>query len=278
MTRITTPRSRPPAPEDENPFRYGWRYVRKTQANGKEALEQVPLTLEDVLHPQEEDCIPENPYHEWDRRYLHDVFEARLLDNPTAVTFSDCLIAWGVKGLRKHSPDISVFFGARRKYRGLKGTYYVAREKARPVLAIEITSPDTRLNDLEIKVVHYHLAHVPLYIIVDREREEGPPRLIGYRYTEARYVRMTRDEQGRLLLKPLGVRLGIRDNRVVCYDAATDEELGDYTTIHLALGAETKARKEEAKARKAAEKRAANAETRLRELEDQLRRLRGEAE
>jgi hypothetical protein len=176
-----------------------------------------------------------------------------------------------VKGLRKHSPDISVFFGARRKYRGLKGTYYVAREKARPVLAIEITSPDTRVNDLEIKVVHYHLAHVPLYVIVDREREEGPPRLIGYRYTEARYVRMTRDEQGRLLLKPLGVRMGVRDNRVVCYDAATDEELGDYTTIHLALGAETKARK-------AAEKRAANAETRLRELEDQLRRLRREAE
>ena len=48
---------------DENPFRYGWRYVRKMRADGKETWEQVPLTLEDVLHPREEDCIPEHPAH-----------------------------------------------------------------------------------------------------------------------------------------------------------------------------------------------------------------------
>src|SRR5713226_8474732 len=148
MTRITTPTSAPATADDENLFRYGWRYVRKTERNGKVTFDQVPLTLEDVLHPQEEDCIPENPVHEKDRRYLHDVFENQLTSDPTAVTFSDCLIAWGVKGLRPHSPDISVFFGARRKYRGSKGTYYVAREKVRPALAIEITSPDTRVNDL----------------------------------------------------------------------------------------------------------------------------------
>src|SRR5205085_8590452 len=133
---------------------------------------------------------------------------------------------WGVRGLRPHSPDISVFFGVKRKYRGSRGTFHVKREKARPVLALEITSPDTRGNDISIKVEHYHSARVPLYIIVDREREEGPPRLIGYRYRQAHYVRMTPDEDGRLLLKPLGVRIGVRENRVVCHDAATDEEIG----------------------------------------------------
>jgi Uma2 family endonuclease len=255
------------------------------QANGTETLEQVPLTLEDVLHPREEDCIPEHPDHERDRRYLHDVFETRLIDDPTAVTFSDCLIAWGVRGLRPHSPDISVFFGAKRKYRRFKGTFYVKRERARPVLAIEITSPDTRSNDLSIKVEHYHLAHVPVYIIVDRKREDGPPRLLGYRYREAHYVRMAPDQRGRLLLKQLGVRIGVRENRVVCYDAVTDEEIGDYAAMSEALDAETKARKKaeqreqgETKSRRAAEKRASAAEARLRELEDRLRRLEGESE
>src|SRR5262249_42883689 len=160
------------------------------------------------------------------RRYLHDVLETRLIANPTAVTFSDCLIAWGVKGLRPHSPDISVFFGAKRKNRPLKGTFYVARERARPILAIEITSADTRGNDVSIKVEHYHRARVPLYIIVDRERAEGPPRLIGYRYTGPRYVPMRADEQGRLFIKSLGIWIGVRDNRVVCFDGSTGEELG----------------------------------------------------
>ena len=166
-------------------------------------------------------------------------------------------------------------------------------------MLIEVVSPDTRAKDRETKVEHYHLACVPFYIIVDREKEEGPPRLIGYRYTRTRYVTMVPDDQGRLFLKSLGLRIGVRDNRVVCYDAVTDEELGDYMRVSLALDAETKARKAaeqrerkqakarkaaeqreqaEAKARRAAEKRAAAAEARLQELEGQLRRLRGETE
>jgi Uma2 family endonuclease len=295
MARSTSAKSRSAHRQRKNPFRYGWRYVPKTLPDGTETFEQVPLTLEDVLHPQEEDCIPEHPYHEWDCRYLHDVADSRLANNPRALTFCDCLINWGVEGLRPHSPDISVFFVPRRKRRRLKGTFYVVREKARSILAIEVTSLDTRRNDLKIKVKHYHRARVPLYIIVDRLREEGPPRLIGYRYTAARYVRMTPDERGRLLLEPLGVWLGVRDNRVVCYDAATDKELGDYTAIQRALETETDARKaaemraqeeaaarraaeqreqEEATARRAAEQRAAAVETRLQELEEQLRRRR----
>jgi hypothetical protein len=43
-----------PTPED--PFPYGWRYVT-IQRNGEEELLQVPLTLDDVLHPEEEDFV-----------------------------------------------------------------------------------------------------------------------------------------------------------------------------------------------------------------------------
>jgi len=43
-----------PTPEDM--FPYGWRYVTR-QRNGEEELLQVPLTLDDVLHPEEEDYV-----------------------------------------------------------------------------------------------------------------------------------------------------------------------------------------------------------------------------
>ena len=32
---------------EEDPFRYGWRYVEKKGSNGRVEFEQIPLTLED---------------------------------------------------------------------------------------------------------------------------------------------------------------------------------------------------------------------------------------
>jgi len=48
-----TPSPPPPTPpRDNDPFRYGWRFMHRVGPDGREDLEQVPLTLEDVLHPQ----------------------------------------------------------------------------------------------------------------------------------------------------------------------------------------------------------------------------------
>lgn len=44
------------AGEVADPFRYGWRYVQREE-NGTLLIEQVPLTLEDVLHPREGDQV-----------------------------------------------------------------------------------------------------------------------------------------------------------------------------------------------------------------------------
>src|SRR5262249_14786912 len=156
------------SPSEDTSFRYGWRYVKHQRADGSIELKQVPLTLEDVLHPQEEDCIPESPAHEKDRRYLHDLLERRFSRPPHGLTLSDCLIDWGIRGLRSHSPDITVLFEVRHRLRS-GGTFRIAKQGGRPVVVIEITSPDTRSNDVGIKVEHYHRAGVLLYILVDRE-------------------------------------------------------------------------------------------------------------
>lgn len=247
--------------ERPDPFRFGWRYVRKIGPNGTERSVQVPLTLDDVLHPQEGDHIPDNRQQSRDCTYLFDVLEWRLADNPQALVLTDCLINWGVRGLRNHSPDISVFDGVADPDRNWR-TLAVAREGAHPLLVVEIVSPDAhnrqaRDNDVVTKVREYYRARVPLYAIVDQERVDGPRRIAGYRRGRRKFESIPLDEQGRLLLEPVRLLMGLREERVICWDADTGEEISDYG--HLA---------QERRAERAA---LAEARARIRELEARMR-------
>jgi colicin import membrane protein len=291
---------------EPDPFRYGWRYVRRQLPDGTLDFDMVPLTLEDVLHPQEGDRIPENSRHERHRRYFNNVVEKRLSRRPTFLSLSDCLIDWDVPGLRAHSPDLVVLERDLPWPWGSWSTLHVEGEGARPVFVIEIVSPSTRNNDIVAKVEHYHRARVPLYVIVDSESEEGSLRLVAYRYAPAGYVPLLPDERGRLPLEPLGLYLLVVGARVAIFDTETEKELGDYTAVCEALAAEVRAREaaekaaaeaerreqEQAAARQAAEQARAEAErrereqtqarlaaeTRLQELQAELERLRGRGE
>lgn len=267
-------------------FRYGWRWVSHTEADGRVNWEQVPLTLQDVLHPQPEDTIPQNSVHDRDWTYLGDVLSGRYRDVPGVEVFRDLIIYWDDPELGHHSPDLSVVFDVRER-RPVWSSFHVAEEGTRPRLIIEIVSPSTRVLDVRTKVEHYHQARVPYYVIVDREDEEGPPRLLGRRWTPEGWVDLTLDEQGRLPLEEFGLLLGTRDNRVVASDAHTEQELGDYAQVTRDLEAAEEAVRVEAQARQSAEQRAlaaeeavrvevqarADLERRLRDLEAELRRL-----
>jgi colicin import membrane protein len=302
------------SPEDlveDDPFRYGWRYVRRVQPDGSEEFDQIPLTLEDVLHPEEEDFHVQADGHEVDCSYLRQVARARVAGDPSAWVLRDCRVAWDVPGLRAHGPDIAVIFGIRR--RSDWSTFDVAEEGVRPSLIIEVTSPDTRHNDLVKKVEHYARAGVPHYVIADARGAHRERRLtlIAYRLGPDGYELQPPDDQGRAWLEPIGVWLGIEPDpevggeRLVCFDPETGERIEDDLQIRLSLAAEVRARRAEAEARAAAEARAvvetearaaaeaearaaevrvaaealarAEAEARVRQLEAELRRLRGEA-
>ncbi len=217
------------SPEPE--FPYGWRFVKRKQADGSEKLEQVPLTLEDVLHPQEGDVIPESKPHEADRRYLANVFESRPLAPPIGLVTSDLLIHWGVEGLRDHSPDVAVFVGLNREPDTVVGTLDLPSFGGRCVLVVELVSPATRDNDVVRKMEHYRQIGIPLYVLIDQEREGGPRTLRAYRRKDGRYVEAELDDRGRIDVPLLGLSVGMRDNRVVCHDLRTDEELGDYAGV-----------------------------------------------
>ena len=271
MTRVITsglPPHEPPL--DGDPFRYGWRYVNRTLPDGQTVIEEVPLTLEDVLHPQEDDVIPENTQQARDRRYLADVLNDRYVGEPHILVLDDCLIDWGIPGLRPHSPDIGVLQGVRTK-KGRWGTFSLRKEGGRPVLVIEIVSPQSRKNDVVIKVDHYHQVGVPLYVVVDWEREDRPRCLLAYQDTPQGYVEMPLDSESRVLLGPTGVLLGLQDDRVICYDQVTGKELGDYSQVCQQLReAEQRQQKAEQRQQKA-EQRQRKAEQRQQKAEQRQR-------
>lgn len=254
MSTVGKPRRRRRDPRADDPFFYGWRDTYRVGADGRKEYVQVPLTPEDVLHPQEGDHIMQSNAHNDDAGYLKNVFTIRLSGDATARVFSDLAVYWDVAELGHHCPDIAVVFGVRRGRRHWTA-FHVAEEGVRPSLMIEITSPATRLTDLRDKRRDYFRAGVPYYVIADEQIRRGRRtfRLLGYRRGRRGYERLPLDRQGRLWLEPVGLWLGQEDGRLVCYDEQGDR-LGDYTEV-------TQAR--------------AEAEQRVKELEAELRRLRG---
>ncbi|MGQ9893029.1 MAG: Uma2 family endonuclease [Roseiflexus sp.] len=262
---------------DTEPF-YGWRFIRCELPDGTIAWDQVPLTYEDVLHPEEGDQVTHSSIHQRRRHYLREVFERQVADDPSAVVLDDVRIEWDVPDLT-HGPDLMVIFGVRERRN--RSTFRVAEEGVRPSLIVEITSPETRGHDVMTKVDHYEMAGVPLYIIVDAVERRGQPgvRLIGYTLTPEGYRVLAPDDQGRLWLAPVQVWLGVRDGEIICYDES-GLPLGDHLALVRALQEEAQARREaearvmEAETRATAEQRARMAvEERVRELEEALRQM-----
>jgi len=303
MSRLLDPPLPPTPPLQEIPF-YGWRYLRRRDADGRETLEEVPLTLEDVLYPQEGDEIPMRPQHQIECAYLANVLRARYADDPSVAVLSDCLIDWGVAEQRNHQPDVSVFRDVQTPPDPRQGTFHLATSGGRVVLVIEVVSPDSRDNDVVRKPEDYHRLDIPLYVLIDQQRERGPRQLHGYRWTPAGYEELPLDAGGRLFVEPVGLLLALEDGWIACYDAQSEVRIGDYQEITEALQEEKAARlvaeeqlrleaatRLEAQRRADAEQARADAnerradaeharaeanEQRLRELEAELRRLRGE--
>jgi len=248
MSTVSTSPPRQPPSDEPDPYRYGWRYVRVDRPDGGVEFDQVPLTLEDVLFPEVGDFIVQSPPHNRDVVYLKNVCDARLADDPDAEVLSDCRVDWNLPGVRPLGPDIAVFL--RLKVRRRWSTLDVAAAGAHPAMVVEVTSPETRSNDVEFKLDFYRRARVPLYVIVDAIQDDDEGRrleLIAYRYVRGHYRKIPPDARGWIRLDPVGLWLGVTldprtgCDRVACYDDR-GEEVGDYTAVSQALAAEAEAR------------------------------------
>jgi len=268
MSRATPP---PPTLNQPSQFPYGWRYLKRTLPDGSIELDQVPLTLEDVLHPQEEDVIPMRSLHEMECSYLAAVVRSRDLGPPIVYVTADLLIDWGVPDLRNHSPDVGVFVGLRQEPDLNKGTFHLVDSGGRCLAAFEIVSPDTRVNDVVHKVDHYYRAGVPHYILVDQEEEGGPRQLISYRPGATKYKREALEADGSLRVPEVGLRLGLRDGRLICWDLATGKELGEPASAYRELEKADRTIQEQAQAIEEAELARREALEKARQAEDRAR-------
>ncbi len=244
--------------DDEYRFRYGRRYVKRILPDGREVLDIVPLTLEDVLHPQEGDEISERPRQKKDSVYLDPILRQRIERVTGGHLTDDCLVEWS-PDMPCHAPDFAAFKGLTKEPSDDVGVFRVKSHGAKCLFALEIVSPLTRTNDVDAKLEEYHHAHVPLYILIDQEVEGGPRRLLAYRWKSDGYQPVKLDPQGRVAIKELGLLLGVRDDRAVAFDAETGEELAGYAGLE-----EQKSQLQGAYD---------EAQQRIRELEQKLRKL-----
>lgn len=266
---------RRPGDNAPDPYRYGWRYRHYQHADGTLAFEQVPLTVEDLLHPQEGDQATHSSAHQRRRRYLVDVLESQLRHDPSAVVLEEVRIAWDTPDLGAHGPDVAVIFGVREPQTNWS-TFSVAVEGVRPTIVFEITSLETATIDRSVKLEEYELAGVPLYIIVDgvSRRQNPAVRLQGFALTPTGYEMLRPDERGWLWLEPVRIWLAVAEDEVVCHDES-GQPLGDYCALAATLAAERAALANERAARLAAEGTIGTLQDQLAALEDELRRLRG---
>jgi Uma2 family endonuclease len=188
--------------EVDDPFRYGRRYVRRTQPDGTTVIDEIPLTRNDLLYPEEGDFVVQELWHTQDFTYCYSAFATWFAAQSHVVVLGDCRVDWGVPGIRPLGPDIVVLYEVPHWHR--QATFHLVDEGGTPVLVVEIASPGMRDNDLGIKRAFYYQAGVQKYIIVDRGPEgEDPVQLIGYQRGPTDWLPLLPDTQGRLELTPV---------------------------------------------------------------------------
>jgi Uma2 family endonuclease len=286
--------SAPRAPDPrlaEDPFFYGYRWVRMKTAQGKTVCEQVPLTPEDLLDPQEDDHVSNRFWHDLITGRLGEIlrtlFASRGRDD--VVVTGNVKMQWKDPALKRVDPDLAVIPNVRDPNRDFP-SFDEAREGTRPVFVLEVLSEATESTDHEKKPAIYQRAGVEEYFILNQMTT--PWRLEARRLHPAtgRYRKVRPGERSRVASETLEVLFEVGEDKksLVLTDLVTGERLRDhrgeaearraaeerYRAEAEARRAEAEARRAEAEARRAAEERyRAEAEARH-TAEEEIRRLR----
>ena len=258
MTAALAEPAPPRPPEEEDPFRIGYRYVHTVDATGRKTSVKVPLTEEDFLHPQEEDRFMVSLEHTATIQRLMYLIDYGQRAKATTGTFGELRIDWQVAGVLPHGPDVIAFDRFPDGVPPNTGTLRVADLGLTCEAIFEVTSEETRHVDLGLKMDEYLRVGVPFYFVVDFANPAGDARLLCLRHAGDRY-RLLAEVRGRGYRVPnLGLWFRLDDRTMNASDESGKDipmprELGDR------LDAE-KARAEAEKQRADAEQDRADAE------------------
>ena len=281
LTISTAPIAALAAESTEVDWLRGWREVITTAADGQETIVRIPLTDEEILHPEEGFIMPETTDHERISTDLRNMLLSWSLRHSEMTVYHDLIFAWDHPDVGNFTPDIAVVPNVRNPDAN-RGTFYVASEGTRPCLVVEVVSPVSRQNDRVTKVRDYARVGIREYVYIDVRRGKRGivDEIAGFRLVGDSYVPIMIDEDGAVFCETVGLRIGIADGVVWAEDIETGEDLLSHVAAMQALlRAQEQAEMAEERAEVAEERLLAEiearraSEERLADLEAQLRAL-----
>ncbi len=272
--RVPALRRRAAPPRRKDPFRLGFRERMITTPDGREVLEQIPLTPEDLIYPEEGDVVSQGmPHFSFLKSWIASMVY-HLEKRPGFVVTSDVNLVLR-HDKRNCAPDIAVIKGD-FDHLGLEAGINLREVGGRLLFALEAVSTSEKEienKDIEKNVDRYAREGVREYFTVYPKTKNKVSDLVGRRLGPAgKYVDIAPDAQGRVASEMVGLLFSIDAGTkgLVVEDAETGKRLLIFEEEAKARQQAEAAQQQEAEARQKAEAAQQQAEADL-EKESQAR-------
>ncbi len=253
------------------------------QSDGDVVVEKIPLTLDVLLHPREDDQVTQSKPHHEKLNPLADTLERFLERQPGVGVFSDLMILWEQLGERDVAPDVYVVKGVRDR-ECIDRSFDPVAEGVGPCLVIEVVSsnsPAMEQKDEEENPKLFARMGVEDLVLLYPPRPGTAERLrleVRRLGASGRYRANRPGPEGWIRLLSVGLRIKVAEDglQLVIEDVKTGERL--LTSVEEEAARRAAEKRAAAAARRAtAEARRAMAEARRAEQEAEARRQEAEA-
>ncbi|HWM94647.1 MAG TPA: Uma2 family endonuclease [Thermoanaerobaculia bacterium] len=176
--------------------------------------------------------IAEGDVHLEEMFYLITALKDRYQDVPDVYVAGNLLLYF-IRGDRtaRLAPDVFVVKGVEKRNRK---SFLLWKEGQAPCFVIEVTSEDTRDEDIEMKRDRYERIRVDEYFLHDPLAEYLNPPLQGYRLQDGRYRRISPEPDGSLVSWTTGLRLRREGEHLRLVDLATGTPLPSFQEVQEA--------------------------------------------
>lgn len=185
----------------------------------------IPLRQE-IYYPESDgQPMGETDAHRKEMTDLIEALDDHFRNDPQVYVAGNLLLYYGQGDPRAViCPDVFLVRGVPK---GLRRTYKLWEERRVPSFVIEVTSRDTRREDISdgSKKGCYERLGVEEYFLHDPYGEYLKPRLQGFRLIEGRYRPIEPAPDGSLISRTTGLILRLEDIWLRLVDATTGERL-----------------------------------------------------
>jgi Uma2 family endonuclease len=190
-------------------------------------MSAMPLQYEEIEYPYSDGKpMAESDLHRDEMNYL-----IRALDRWFRATrdayVAGNLFVYYVRGDRKAvvAPDVFLVRGVPKRKRK---SFLLWNEGHGPCFVVEVTSENTRAEDLKTKKDLYQRLGVEEYFLHDPLSEYLNPALQGFRLQDGSYRRIAPEPDGTLFSRMTGLRLRVEGERLRLVDPESGKALADY--------------------------------------------------